>query len=102
MMHCLQINNESPVKGDATKLVAEAYDKQTTAAEIDALVDSGLSVLEAVTWWMEERSLPEAQFARYIPEAIIEQLKLEVIEDNILKPSLTKQNTHSTLDFLYG
>ncbi|AHE63435.1 late promoter transcriptional regulator [Acinetobacter phage ZZ1] len=100
-MHCL-LTEETPVTGNPTKLVAEAYDKQTTAAEIDDLVATGLSVLEAVTWWMEERSIPESQFARYIPEAVIEQLKLEVIEDNILKPSLTKQNTHSTLDFLYG
>lgn len=82
---------------------AAAYDKQTTANEISALVkQEGLSYLEAVSWWMEERSIPENQFAKYIPDSIVELLKSEVLEDRLLKPSLTKQNTYSTLDFLYG
>lgn len=82
---------------------AAAYDKQTTAHEIAELVRTEcLTYLEAVTWWMEERSIPENQFAKYIPETIIERLKTEALEDNMLKPSIAKQNTYSTLDFLYG
>ncbi|AZU98709.1 late promoter transcription accessory protein [Acinetobacter phage vB_AbaM_PhT2] len=82
---------------------AAAYDKQTTSAEITALVNTeGLSYLEAVSWWMEERSIPENQFAKYIPETIIEQLKSEALDDNLLKPSMAKQNKYSTLDFMYG
>lgn len=100
MMQSLKVNTP---EGNPSKIVAEAFDKQTTASEIEALVvENQLSYLEAVSWWMEERSLSENQFSRYIPEAIIDKLKAEVLVDEILKPSLTKQNTHSNLDFLYG
>ena len=86
-----------------SELPPTAILKQTVAAEIEALVQAeNLSYLEAVTWWMEERSIPENQFAKYIPEAIIETLKAEVVDDRILKPSLTKENKTSNLDFLYG
>lgn len=86
-------NNEAPLIGD----------KQTTAQEIEALVKAeGLSYLEAVTWWMEERSLPENHFAKYIPAQILDKLKLEVIEDRVLKPSMTEDIEQPSLDFLYG
>lgn len=79
------------------------YDKQTTGEEIHLLVkNEGLGYLEAVTWWLEERSLPVSQYQKYIPETLIELVMKEATEDNMLKPSLTKQVDHSTLDFLYG
>lgn len=85
-----------------TKLTSGVYDKQAIAMEIDTLIqDHELSVLEACSWWLEERSIPETQFARYIPEQIIERLKSEAIEDGTLKPTLAKQNTNGNLDFLY-
>lgn len=79
------------------------YDKQITGEEIHQLMLSeGLGYLHAVTTWMEERSLPMSQYAKYIPEILIEQVKKEATEENMLKPSLTKFVEHSTLDFLYG
>lgn len=99
----MQSSKSNEPTGNIQKLVADAYDKQTTASEIEALVvENQLSYLEAVSWWMEERSLSEAQYNRFIPEAIIDKLKAEVLEDEILKPTLTKQNTQANLDFLYG
>ena len=81
----------------------ESYDKQTTGEEILQLVkNESLGYLEAVTWWLEERSLPVGQYARYIPETLIELVMKEATEENMLKPSLTKAVDHSTLDFLYG
>ncbi len=88
---------------EAEKQPTVSLSKQEIAVEIEQLIEEHhLSVLEAVTWWMEERSIPESQFSRFIPEPVIEQLKAEVIEDRVLKPSITKENTHSSLDFLYG
>lgn len=82
---------------------AKIYDRQTTANEIlDLVKTEGLSFLEACSWWLEERSIPETQFSKYIPEDILDLLQREVIEDSVLKPSLTKQNTKSNLDFMYG
>lgn len=85
------------------KLSTDAFDKQVTANEIMSLVEEHqLSILEAVTHWMEERSIPETQYARFIPSTIIEQLKLEALEDKLLRPSLASNNTSNSLDFLYG
>lgn len=98
-MQSLENNHESLTN----KLSAIAFDKQTIANEIEHLVKcEGLSYLEASSWWLEERSISENQFSKYIPDAIVEMIKQEVLEDNLLKPSLAKVNTHSTLDFLYG
>lgn len=85
------------------KAILDAIDIQTAASEIDELVEKDhLSYLEATTQWMEERSIPENMFSKYVPSTIVEKIKIEVVEDGILKPSLTKINTHSNLDFMYG
>jgi hypothetical protein len=51
---------------------------------------------------MEERSIPENQFSKYVPSTIIEKIKIETVEDGLLRPSQTKVNTHSSLEFMYG
>ena len=84
------------------KAILDAIDKQDAAAEIDELTKHGASYLEATSQWMEERSIPENMFARYVPHVIIEKIKLETVEDGLLRPSVTKINTTSSLDFMYG
>lgn len=92
-----------PVNLDPEVLLQTATDKQRVASEIEALVLSeGFSYLEAVSQWMEERSIPENQYQKYVPDTVIERLKAEVIEDRVMKPSVTKENVTSNLDFLYG
>lgn len=79
------------------------YDKQTAGEEILRLVkDECYGYLQAATHWMEERSLPMNQFARYIPETIIELITQEATNENMLKPSHAAEVCRSTLDFLYA
>ena len=80
----------------------DAVDKQQAASEIDELVATGLTYLEATSHWMEERSIPENMFVKYVPSTIVEKIKIETIEDGLLRPSMTKVNTHSSLEFMYG
>lgn len=84
------------------KAILDAVDKQQAAAEIDEYVAQGMTHLEATSQWMEERSIPENQFSKYVPSTIIEKIKIETVEDGLLRPSQTKVNTHSSLEFMYG
>lgn len=84
------------------KAILDAVDKQQAASEIDGLVATGLTYLEATSRWMEERSIPENMFVKYVPSTIVEKIKIETIEDGLLRPSMTKVNTHSSLEFMYG
>lgn len=84
-------------------LQTETYDMQTTGEEIlQTMQTECIGYLQAVTLWLEERNIPFSQFARYIPESIIECISREVAEENMLKPSHAALVSHSTLDFFYG
>ena len=55
------------------KAILDAVDKQQAAAEIDEYVAQGFTYLEATSQWMEERSIPEKQFSKYVPSTIFEK-----------------------------
>lgn len=76
-------------------------DKQSNGMAIEAIVrKEGESYLSATVSWMEENSLSEASFTRYIPNAIIDKIKLEAKENNSLRPSMLKTYTKGDLGFL--
>ena len=59
------------------KAVLDAIDVQTAAAEIDEFVKTEhLSYLGATSRWMEENSIPESMFNKYVPNTIIEKIKM--------------------------
>lgn len=86
----------------APKAVLQVHmNKQENGFEIESLIKKyGLTYLEATTQWLEENSIPEAQFARYIPGIIIEQISNEAVDENLLRPSMNKLQKTNTLDFL--
>ena len=81
--------------------VNQLLDKQQNGFVIEALVaNKGISYLEATTEWLEENSIPESSFNRYIPQGIVEKIMSEAIDDNMLRPSISKTQKTNTLDFL--
>ncbi|ADI96476.1 gp33 late promoter transcription accessory protein [Acinetobacter phage Ac42] len=85
------------------KIILDAGTKQSIAEQIEesVLID-GLTYLEASTKWLEESGVPENQFLKYLPDQIVEKIKQESIDENMLRPSMNKQFEHATLDFMYG
>lgn len=76
-------------------------DKQKNGFEIEQLViEHGLTFLEATSRWMEEHSVPEGNHSRFIPSVIIDKIKDEAVNDNLLRPSLAKNYKTNSLDFL--
>ena len=76
-------------------------DKQNNGFIIEALVEEhGMSYLEATTAFLEENSIPETQFAKFIPSGIIEKIQSEAIDENLLRPSVVRCEKTNTLDFL--
>ena len=76
-------------------------DKQQNAFAIEAIVAKGeLGYLEATTLFLEENSIPEGLFAKYIPQGIIDKIKNEAIDDKLLRPSFSRTQKTNTLDFL--
>lgn len=76
-------------------------DKQQNAFLIESVVANfGYSYLEATTAFLEENSIPETQFARYIPQGIIDKIKNEALDDKLLRPSMSRTEKTNTLDFL--
>ncbi|QQG32240.1 hypothetical protein CkP1_0261 [Citrobacter phage CkP1] len=98
-MTLFSLNDESQpqVKADVNELL----DKQQNAFTIESIVEEqGLGYLEATTAWMEENSIPETQFSKYIPSGIIEKIRSEAIDENLLRPSISRGEKTNTLDFL--
>lgn len=93
-----QLNLESDApQQDIKKLL----DKQKNGFEIEQLViNHQLSYLEATSRWMEENSIPEGNHARFIPVLIIDKIKDEAINENMLRPSMAKTEKTTSLDFL--
>jgi hypothetical protein len=81
--------------------LAELLDKQQNGFTIESMVEEqGLGYLEATTAWMEENSIPETQFAKYVPSGIIEKIRSEAIDEHMLRPSVSRGEKTNTLDFL--
>lgn len=92
----LNLDDESPVQ-DLKKLL----DKQQNGFAIEQLVvKEQISYLEATSRWMEENSIPEGNHARFIPALIIDKIKDEAINENMLRPSMAKTEKTTSLDFL--
>lgn len=81
--------------------VKHLLDKQSNGFSIEKLVvDEQLSYLEATSRWMEENSIPEGNYSRFVPQLIIDKIKDEAIKENVLRPSMSKYEQTSNLDFL--
>lgn len=75
-------------------------DKGANGLEIEALAEKCGSYLEAVITWLEENSIEINKYHKHIPNAVIDKLKQECIEANMIRPSARKTMTQGTLDFL--
>ena len=76
-------------------------DRQENGFIIEKMVEEfGMSYLEATTAFLEENSIPETQFAKFIPSGIIEKIQSEAIDENLLRPSVVRCEKTNTLDFL--
>lgn len=75
-------------------------DKTANGIEIENLVKTGLTYLEACVQWLEENSLEINSCHKYIPRAVIDKLSKECVDSNMLRPSIAKSMTRNSLDFL--
>lgn len=90
------INNDEKID-DLSSLL----DKQANGFAIEAIVAQGeLGYLQATSQWLEENSIPEGNFNRFIPSTIIEKIKAEAVNEYMLRPSMSKTQKTNTLDFL--
>ncbi|ARB06036.1 hypothetical protein fHeYen901_263 [Yersinia phage fHe-Yen9-01] len=81
--------------------VESLADKQQAGFEIEQIVASTeATYLEATSQWLQENSLHESQINRYIPQVIIDKIKDQAIEDNLLRPSMSRLEKTNTLDFM--
>lgn len=91
------INNGEEKIDDLSSLL----DKQANGFAIEAIVaEGGLGYLQATSQWLEENSIPEGNFNRFIPSTIIEKIKAEAVNEYMLRPSMSKTQKTNTLDFL--
>lgn len=98
-MTLFSLNDESQPKEKTD--VNELLDKQQNGFIIEAMVtELDMGYLEATTAWMEENSIPETQFSKYIPSGIIEKIRSEAIDEHMLRPSVSRGEKTNTLDFL--
>ena len=74
--------------------------EQELAVKHDKVEQFGMSYLEATTAFLEENSIPETQFAKFIPTGIVEKITSEAIDENMLRPSVARGEKTNTLDFL--
>ena len=81
--------------------INQLLDKQANGFAIESMVtELGMGYLEATTQWLEENSIPEGNFSRYIPPAIIGKIMSEALEENMLRPSFSQTHKTNSLDFL--
>ena len=93
--------DDNPVIKDLGASLEASLDKQQNGFEIEVLVNEyELTYLEATTHWLEENSIPESQFARFIPVVIIDKIRAEAVIENMLRPSMSRTQSSSSLDFL--
>lgn len=95
------LNDFDGAVNTASEPVHVLVNKQQNGLDIEAFVEAeGCSYLEASTAWLEENSIPEGNFARYLPAGIIDKIMNEAIDDNLLRPSMARTQKTNTLDFL--
>lgn len=83
------------------KIIRDATAKQEITATIERQVQSeGCLYLEAASQWMDENGYPESQFSKHLPTSIIEKIRIEAVQENLLRPSLAEENDCATLDFI--
>lgn len=76
--------------------------KQTIGELIEHYVNTeSLTYLEATSKWLDENGIPESGYSKYIPQIIIDKIKKESQEDNLLRPSMSDKESNG-LDFIYG
>lgn len=76
-------------------------DKQDNGLFIEQMVnEQNMTYLQATTHWLEENSINFNQYAKYIPDAIIEKLTQESLANNEFRPSFARTHKPSELDFL--
>lgn len=91
----------SPDLNYKSESVVDLSDKQSNGMAIESMVrKDGEGYLAATVAWMEENSIAESSFTRYIPNAIIDKIKLEAKENNFLRPSMLKTSSKGDLGFL--
>ena len=61
--------------------------------------DEGMTYVEATSRWLDENGLDETVYHKHIPEPILEKIRIEVAEDNIVRPSVITKAS-GNLDFL--
>jgi len=83
-----------------SKEVVNLADKGANGLEIEKLAQEGGSYLDAVIQWLEENSIEFNKYQKYVPRAIVDKLTQECVESEMLRPSMRKSLTRSTLDFL--
>ncbi|ARW57670.1 late transcriptional regulator [Kosakonia phage Kc304] len=94
-------DNGAPAPLPSKDDISTSLDKQQNGFDIEKLVaETGSSYLEVTTAWLEENSIPEGQFARFIPTGIIDKIMSEAIDDHMLRPSMARTQRTNTLDFL--
>lgn len=77
------------IKQDASLQIMEMFEES----------EGDLTLLECTALWMEENSIPLVKAnVKYIPKSIIEQIKLEVLDDNKLRPSVSSLFRTTTLE----
>lgn len=95
------LNDIKPEEKTQEKIDLEKLlDKHENGVEIEKMVtELQLTYLEATTAWLEENSIPETQFNKFIPSGVIEKIMSEAIDDNLLRPSISRTEKTNTLDF---
>ncbi|ASD52116.1 late promoter transcriptional regulator [Pseudomonas phage PspYZU05] len=89
------------MKTVASSEVDKLQDKYKNGMAIEGIVKQGeLDYLEASTQWMEENSISELDFPKFLPQTIIEKIMDEAITSNRLRPSQCRRKSN-TLDFLF-
>lgn len=74
---------------------------QKTMVEIENLISTEkLTTLEAVSCYLEQNSIPESAVSKVIPAPIIERIRQEALDEQLLRPSIIKTTSRSNLDFL--
>lgn len=83
-----------------SKVVPTTTNIYENARQIEAWVrEEGMTYVEATSRWLDENGLDETVYHKHIPEPILEKIRMEVVEDNAVRPSaITKAS--GNLDFL--
>lgn len=78
--------------------MSEVGNKTEVGLHIEKIaLDERLSYLDATLQWLEENNIDFGMLNKVVPRAIIDKIKIEAIDGNMLRPSITRSHT-STFD----